>query len=188
MKVIIAILFFSLSSFLIYSQKYYSTGGELKIILEAKIDTIKGSTENFNAILDLSSGEVSFNLNIEDIQFRSPLVLTNLGRDMMDLGRNGGITFNGNYKKRKEKKNSKNNELYISVQGNFNFNGVSKKISTEVLVVSEGRQRNVQLQTQIKLDEHRVFIPTILKDAISNTVKIELSAFMDPYADKLTSK
>lgn len=161
-----------LTSQVCYGQTYKYSSGNIEILAIAPLDTVTATSSKMIAILDMKSKSVSFNCFVESFVFEDQLILTNLSRTILNVKEYPLITFEGKIQKNKKEKLSKDKQEFVIIDGTLTLNGIFQNHSVEAKLISEKDAIRVTFVSMVDLNDYKVVIPSLLRDALSNNIQI----------------
>ncbi len=167
------------SSETINAQTYTATKGKLIVHAYGIVDTIIATSNKITCTVDERSSEVKFSSEISSLKFENDLILRNLSKTLIDIRRNPSILFSGKLINRSSRK--LDNKKSVTIDGKFSINGISQALKDEIQIEKNiDGSVSAKLSTIIDLKNHGVTIPTILSDALSSIIHVELVVSLLP--------
>ena len=163
-----------------YGQTHSIKSGALEILAVAPLDTVSAISEKPVGSLDMKSKRISFSCAIESFIFEDQLILTNLSRTILNVKEHPTLNFEGAYRVKKKEREVRDDGQTIIINGVLTINGVPQELSVDAILIESKEKVNVSLKTIIDLNDHKVSIPSLLRDALSNEIEVSLDIDMIP--------
>ncbi|TAE60649.1 MAG: YceI family protein [Bacteroidetes bacterium] len=149
--------------------------GQLTLISEAPLETIRATSTQVKGLIDPVKRSFAFSVNIVTFQgFNSPLQREHFNENYLESDKYPKATFNG---KIIETVDLTQNGVYIvRAKGMMNIHGVEMERIIKAEVEVKGGQMTVKADFTVLLTEHNITIPKIVKQKISEEVKVSINA------------
>lgn len=160
--------------------KYFTKTGKIEFYSKAQMEDIEARNKTVATVLDTKSGALQFSVLMKSFEFEKALMQEHFNENYVESGKypkaefKGAITNNGdiNY--------AKDGSYKAKVKGKLALHGVTKDIETEGQVkVGDGKVETSSV-FNILLSDFNVKIPAIVKDKISNNIRISVDCKLDP--------
>lgn len=179
MKKYFGIYFFFIISLSSYAQKVITRTGEIKF--EASVPTfeeIAAKNNSVSCIFDLNKGALVSLALVKAFRFKIPLMEEHFNENYMESTKYPKATFKGvvvdfDASKLTSKKTS------YDIDGELTIHGVTKKIKTKIIVSKISEKIEVSSTFYISPEDYSVEIPSIVKNKISDKVKIVLHYILE---------
>lgn len=154
----------------IFSQKMMTRTGEIKF--EASVpafEPVAAVNNSVSAILDKSSGEFAALALIKAFKFKVPLMEEHFNENYIESNEFPKATFKGKIINFDASKTA--NSKY-DLEGDLTIHGVTKKITTQIDLVSKDGKINVASKFTVKAQDFDIKIPSVVKSKVSQNVNI----------------
>ena len=170
---IFLLIFWMMGTSKVFSQNNYAVKqGVAEATSETVIATIVTKNSNILGALDLRKGTVGFQMQMEEFQFKSRLMKEHFNDWFVESDIYPTTIFSG--KMDVSKLNFEKSQR-VELTGFMEFHGVTKKVSTMVLLEKKGNQITVSGEYLLKLDDFKVEIPTVLSLKLTNEIKVKIN-------------
>jgi hypothetical protein len=170
-----------IGSFSLHAQdKYFTKTGYVCFYSVAPLEDIEAHHRSVTAIVDTKSGSLQFILLINGFEFEKALMQEDFNEDYMESPKYPKAEFKGQLLNNSAIIYSKDGEYPAKVKGMLSVHGETKEMEASgKVIVKEGR---IQMNAifNILLSDYKVPISKLVKDKISNKVKITLDATLEP--------
>lgn len=167
------LIFLSLLSASVFSQKYYTKSGQTEFKASVKtFEPIEAVNENTSALLDTENGAIASLLFVKAFTFRVALMQEHFNENYMDSNKFPKATFKGivegfNFSEIAE------NTSY-RVKGMLTIKGIEKEIAALATFSKREHQLIMSSSFGVQAEDFGIEIPKIVRNKISKTIKISL--------------
>lgn len=182
MKIIALVILYLLTGCLaLQSQnKYFTKTGMVSFFSVAPLEDIEARHRSVTAILDTKSATLQFMLLVNGFEFDKELMQEDFNEDYMQSGKFPKSEFKGQVVNNTAIAYSKDGENPARVKGMLTIHGETKEMeATGKITIKQGRII-ITAVFNILLSDYNVPVSKLVKDKISNKVKITLEASLDP--------
>lgn len=158
---------------------YATTEGKIWFRSEAAKELIKASSDELVGLLDISKNNFAFKINMRSFKgFNSALQREHFNENYIETDKYPEAAFKG--KIIEDVDLSKNGTYSVRAKGFFTVHGVEQEriIKTEI-IVNNGKI-TVHCDFTVQLSDHNIPIPKIVSEKLSNEIKIQLAATLQP--------
>lgn len=174
---LIVLFMILLSPWFIYAQaqgKYQLKSPQINFFSSAPLEDIEASNKEGKGVIDFSSQSFSFRVPIKAFQFKKQLMQEHFNENYMESDKYPHGLFKGKIVGAYNL--SKNGSYQLAAVGDLNIHGVSQRRSIPCqLLVKDGRY-SIKSDFQIKLEDHRIEIPTIVFNKIAEVIDVNISS------------
>lgn len=170
---IFLLIFWMTGTSTVFSQQNYSVKkGSATATSETVIATIVTKNSNIIGALDLKKGSVSFQMEMNEFQFKSRLMKEHFNDWFVESEIYPTANFSGkiDISKLDLEKNQR-----VELIGFLEFHGAIKKVSTIILLEKKGTQLTASGEYTLKLDDFNIEIPTVLSVKLANEIKVKIN-------------
>jgi polyisoprenoid-binding protein YceI len=159
--------------------KYFTKTGRISFFSEAPLEDIEAINHTAAAVLDAKSGVVAFSVLMKGFEFDKALMQEHFNENYVDSDQFPKGEFRGNITNNGEINYGKEGSYAARVKGKLTIHGVTRDIETTGTVrVEKDGLRSIS-SFNIRLSDYNVRIPSLVKDKISNVVKISVDCRME---------
>lgn len=178
---VITILLLSLQS---NAQKYMTRNGYIGFYSHTSIEDIKADNNQVASALDISTGDIVFQVLIKSFHFEKALMEEHFNENYMESEKFPRSTFNGKIMNLSDIDFSKAGKYDVTVEGDLNIHGVTNKIkaSGTIEVIADGI--NASSKFNIVPEDYKINIPGIVRDKISKSLEITVAMKYTPAQSK----
>lgn len=178
--------FLLLSGFLVVAgtlqaqDKYFTKTGRISFFSEAPLEDIEAINNTAAAVLDAKSGVMAFSVLMKGFEFDKALMQEHFNDHYVESDRFPKAEFRGTVLNNGEINYTKEGSYAARVKGRLTIHGVTRDIETTGTIrVEKAGLRSVS-SFNIRLSDYNIRIPSLVKDKISNVVKISVDSRLEP--------
>lgn len=170
-----------IGSFSLQAQdKYFTKTGKVSFYSVAPLEDIEAHNRSVTAILDTKSGSLQFVLLINGFEFEKALMQEDFNEDYMQSPTYPKAEFKGQVLNNSTINFSKDGEYAAKVKGMLSMHGESKEMEASGKIVIKEGKIFMNATFNILLSDYKIPISKLVKDKISNKVKITLDVTLEP--------
>ena len=175
--VLIAITFVFLAT---NAQKYMTRNGYIGFYSHTPIEDIKADNNQVASILDISTGEIVFQVLIKSFHFEKALMEEHFNENYLESEKFPKSTFKGKIVNISEVDFSKPGKYDVSVEGDLYIHDVTNKITVRgtLEIVSGGINANSKFN--LTPEDYKINIPGVVRDNIAKTIEVTVTLTYTP--------
>jgi hypothetical protein len=177
--VIVAITFISTSS-LLAQDKYYTKSGRITFVSKAPLENIDGNHKSVTCVLDTKTGNMQFAVLMKGFEFEKALMQEHFNENYIESHKFPKAEFKGQVINNSEVNYTKDGSYSAKVKGTLTMHGETKEIETIGSVVVRSGKVQASAEFTVLLSDFKIEIPKVVKDNVSNTVKINVDCSLEP--------
>jgi polyisoprenoid-binding protein YceI len=180
-------LFIFLLSFLFFAanaQKYITKNGYIGFYSHTAMEDIKGDNNQVASVLDISTGDMVFQVLIKSFHFDRALLEEHFNENYMESDKFPKSTFKGKITNLASVDFTKNGKYDVTVEGDLNIHNVTNKVTEKgtVEVVSGGI--NASSSFNIVPEDYKINIPGVVRDNIAKNLELTVTMKYAPVENK----
>jgi polyisoprenoid-binding protein YceI len=184
MKRLSVIFLLLILAFAVNAQKYMTKNGFIGFISLTPLENIKGDNNQVASVLDISTGELVFQVLIKSFHFDSALLEEHFNENYMESDKFPKSTFKGRITNLSSVNFSKNGIYDITIEGDLTIHDVTNKITAKgTLEVSTGAI-NASSKFNIVPEDYKILVPGVVRDKIAKTVEVNVLIKYSPLENK----
>lgn len=157
-------------------QKYYSKAGRIQFVSEAPMEKIEAANNSALIVLDGATGRMDLSVLIKGFQFEKALMQDHFNENYMESHLYPKGLFSGTILNMKEINFGKDGNYTARVQGELTLHGVTKAMTTSGQISVKAGKIYATSTFDITIADFNIDIPKVVKDNISKTVHVTVSA------------
>ena len=184
MKPLICILLFLSLAFTANAQKFITRNGFISFYSHTPLEEIKAENNQVVGVLDISTGEMVFQVLIKSFHFERALMEEHFNENFMESHKYPKSLFKGKITNLASVDFKKNGQYDVTVEGELTIREVTKKIAGKGIleVVSGGINGSSKLN--IVPEDYNITIPGVVRDKIDKSFEVNISMKFTPLSDK----
>lgn len=157
---------------------YIISQGNINFKSEAPLELIEASSGKLNGILDLSSNDFIFSIQIRTFDgFNSELQREHFNENYMESSKYTNATYKG---KILETNLTKEGEYEIATKGKLNIHGVEKERTIKGTILIKNNSMKLNCHFEVPLIDHNIQVPTVVNQKIAQVIKVHVEATFIP--------
>ncbi len=157
-------------------QKYYSKAGRIQFVSEAPMEKIEATNNSALIVLDGATGRMDLSVLIKGFQFEKALMQDHFNENYMESRLYPKGLFSGTILNMKEINFGKDGNYTARVQGELTLHGVTKAMTTSGQISVKAGKIYATSTFDLTIADFKVEIPKVVKDNVSKTVHVTVSA------------
>jgi len=171
--VLVSLVFIALST---RSQdRLLTRSGFISFYSDAPLEKIEANTRTAASVLDKKTGQVEFSVLIKSFSFRKALMQEHFNENYLESDKFPKSVFIGRIDDVSKVDFDKDSEYAVTVTGQLTIHGVTRTLTTPTILTIKNRVTIANATFNISLTDYKISIPSLVKDKISETVKISVT-------------
>jgi polyisoprenoid-binding protein YceI len=179
--IISAILFVSVSA---NAQKYMTRTGYISFFSHTPLEDIKAENNQVASVLDISNGEIVFQVLIKSFRFEKALMQEHFNENYLESDKFPRSEFKGKITDLSSVDFKKDGTYNVTVSGDLTIKDVTKKIETKGTIVVESGNITANSVFSIVPEEYNIEIPGVVRDNIAKTIEVTVTMKYAPVDGK----
>lgn len=177
----VLIISVTLATFSVQGQsKFFTKSGKIIFFSKAPLEDIEAKNKSTVCLLDAQAGTLQFSLLMKGFEFGNELMQEHFNDDYVESQKFPKAEFKGliinnstiNYKK---------GGIYpAKVKGKLTIHGETKDVETTGTIAVNGDNLHIISNFPIQLSDYKIKIPSLVKDKVSNSIKITVEGKLEP--------
>ena len=177
--VIIATVFISTAS-MKAQDKYFTKNGRISFVSKAALENIDGNHKSATCVLDTKTGNMQFAVLMKGFEFEKALMQEHFNENYLETTKFPKAEFKGQVVNNSEVNYAKDGTYPVKVKGTLTMHGETRDVETTGNVVVKSGKIQTGAEFTILLSDYKIEIPKVVKDNVSNTVKITVDCSLEP--------
>ena len=171
--VLVSLAFIALST---RSQdRLLTRSGFISFYSDAPMEKIEANTRTAASVLDKKTGQVEFSVLIKSFSFRKALMQEHFNENYLESDKFPKSVFIGRIDDVSKVDFDKDSEYAVTVTGQLTIHGVTRTVTAPAILSVKNRVTIANATFNISLADYKISIPSLVKDKISETVKISVT-------------
>lgn len=160
--------------------KYFTKTGRIEFFSKATMEDIEAKNKTVAAILDTKSGALQFSVLMKGFEFEKALMQEHFNENYVESDKYPKAEFKGSIVNNDAVNYAKDGSYPVKVKGRMTIHGVTRDVETNGSVKVNGGKIDASSAFNILLSDYKVKIPNIVKDKISNSIRITVDCKLEP--------
>ena len=149
---------------------YGTSTGEVSFYSDTPLETIEALNKKTGSIINATTKELAVQMKITDFIFPNKLMQEHFNENYLESEKYPTAVFKG---KIKEEVNLSTVGTYpVTAEGSMTIHGVTKPMSVKGNIVSNGTDLKLDFKFQIKPEEYRIEVPSLVITKIAETIDV----------------
>ena len=179
-KMMIAVALVASATVSFAQSKYYTKNGKIEFYSKATLEDIDAKNKTVAAILDSQTGAMQFSVLMKGFEFEKALMQEHFNENYVESDKFPKGEFKGSITNNQEINYSKDGTYPAKVQGKLTIHGITKDVQTTGTVKVDGGNVQTNAAFNIQVSDYNIKIPALVKDKVSNTIKVTVDCLLDP--------
>ena len=179
-KYLIVVVFILTATALQAQDRYFTKTGKIEFSSKGSMEDIEAKNKTVSAIIDVKTGAVQFALQMKSFEFEKKLMQEHFNENYVESDKYPKAEFKGVISNNSEINYTKDGSYSAKVKGKLTIHGVTKDVETTGIIKVEGGKPHVNSTINILLSDYNISIPSVVKDKLSNNVKIVIECKLEP--------
>lgn len=168
------------TSSLLAQDKFFTKSGRINFVSKAPVENINGNHKSVTCVLDTKTGNVQFAVLMKGFEFEKALMQEHFNENYVESHKFPKAEFKGQVVNNSEVNYSKEGTYQAKVKGTLTMHGEPKEVETTGSIVVKSGKLQAGADFTILLSDFKIEIPKLVKDNISNTVKVIVDCSLEP--------
>jgi hypothetical protein len=184
MKRIVLFFTFTFLFFSVNAQKFMTRNGYIGFYSHTALEDIKGDNNQVASVLDISTGEIVFQVLIKSFHFEKALMEEHFNENYMESEKFPKSTFKGKITNLTAVDFSKVGKYDVVVEGDLNIHDITNKVIVKgnLEVVTGGINANSKFN--IVPEDYKITIPGVVRDNIAKNLEVTVTMKYTPVENK----
>jgi polyisoprenoid-binding protein YceI len=165
-------------------QKFMTKNGYIGFSSHTAIDDIKADNNQVAAVLDISTGDMVFQVLIKSFHFEKALMEEHFNENYMESDKFPKSTFRGKIINLSSVDFNKPGKYDVTVDGDLNMHDVTNKISVKGTIEVVQGGVNASSKFNIVPEDYKINIPGVVRDNIAKTLEVTVTIKYAPAESK----
>lgn len=174
----------TLSVSLVFAQdRFYTKTGKITFYSKAPLEEDEAVNKTVTAVLDSKSGALQFLALMKSFEFEKALMQQHFNENYVESDKYPKAEFKGSITNNAQVNYLKQGSYPVKVKGQLTIHGVTKDIETAGTLKINNNTVDATSTFNVLLSDYKIKIPSIVKDKLSNTIKITVDCQLQPLKD-----
>ena len=160
--------------------KYFTKNGRIAFFSRAPLENIQAANKNVTCVLDTKTGNIQFSVLMKGFEFEKALMQEHFNENYVESNKYPKADFKGQVVNNSEIDYSKDGLYPATVKGKLTIHGQTRNVESEGKFEVKNGKLSAKSEFNILVSDYKIAIPNLVKDKISNTVKIKVDLALEP--------
>lgn len=175
MKLLIAILSFTLAGNALAQTRYIDRSGNASFFSSAPMEDTKAATDQAVSVIDLKTGDVVATLLMRSFNFRKALMQEHFNENYVESNKYPKATFKGKVTNIEELDVKKDGKYTLDVTGDITIHGVTKPVHVKADAVVENGVIKTNAVFPLAVKDFDIEIPRLVVMNIAEQVEVTVA-------------
>ncbi len=180
-KILITVLFTALAIPGVHAQsKYFTKSGTITFSSKTALEDIEAKNQKATCVIDTKTGAIEVAVLMKAFEFEKALMQEHFNENYVESDKYPKSTLKGKITEIGSVNFTKDGTYPVTIAGKFLMHGVEKDMTAKgSLTVKNGKISGAS-SFVVKLSDHKIEIPGVVKDKVSNNITINVAFWLDP--------
>lgn len=159
---------------------FFTKTGKITFSSKTSLEENKGVNKTVTAVLDSKSGAIQFAAQMKSFEFEKQLMEQHFNENYVESNKYPKSEFKGTIINNSEINYSKDGTYTAKVKGKLTIHGITQDIETTGTLKINGGKIDATSTFNVLLSDYKISIPSIVKDKVSNSIKIDVECNLEP--------
>ena len=161
--------------------RYFTKTGKIDFYSKAALEDIQAKNKTVTAVLDSKSGAMQFEVQMKGFEFEKKLMQEHFNENYVESDKYPKADFKGVVANNAAVNYAKDGTYNVTVKGKLTIHGVTKDVEAPGTIKLNDGKVDAASTFNIKLSDYNISIPAVVKDKISNSIKINVDTRLEPF-------
>jgi polyisoprenoid-binding protein YceI len=160
--------------------KYFTKNAKIDFFSIAPLEDIEAKNKTGSALLDVKTGSLQFSVLMQGFEFDKALMQEHFNENYVESDKFPKAEFKGSITNNADINYRKAGTYNAKVKGTMTLHGITKEVETTGTIKVNDDNLKVESVFNLLLSDYNIKRPAIVKDKISNTIKVTVDAKLEP--------
>ena len=160
-------------------ERFYTKKGLIRFYSKSPLENIEAQNNSVTCVLDTKTGNFQFAVLMKGFEFKKALMQEHFNENYVESYKFPKSEFKGQLLNVGEINFGKEGSYLVKVKGRLSIHGVTKEIESIGAMILKGGKIGTTAEFNILLSDYRISIPTLVKDKVSDNVKITVTCLLE---------
>lgn len=161
--------------------RYFTKTGKIDFYSKAPLEDIEAKNKTVTAVLDKKTGAMQFEVQMKGFEFEKKLMQEHFNENYVESGKYPKAGFKGIVVNNSAVNYAKDGTYNVNVKGKLTIHGVTKDVQAPGTIKVNSGKIDATSTFTIQLSDYNISIPSVVKDKVSNTIKISVDTKLEPF-------
>ncbi|MFM7766393.1 MAG: YceI family protein [Bacteroidota bacterium] len=181
-KVMLVMLFASVSVISNAQTKYFTKDGNISFFSKAAVEDIEATNKKVTCVVDPATGQMEFTMLIRAFEFEKELMKEHFNENYMESEKFPKSTFKGTIENASSVKWTVDGIYPVKVSGKLTMHGITKDVTAAGSVTIKGGKINGKSEFVVLLADYDIKVEKAYTSKIADKIKVTVDVDLAPLA------
>lgn len=160
--------------------RYFTKTAKISLFSHAPLETIEAVNKTAGAVLDTRSGTVQAAVLMRGFEFKKALMQEHFNENYVESDKYPKAEFRGSLQNFSGVNYTQDGTYNATLKGQLTLHGITKPVEAPVTLTVQNGKINAISTFTVLLSAYQISIPAIVKDKVSNSVRVTVEAGLEP--------
>ncbi len=161
--------------------KYFTREGKIYFYSKASNEEIAATNKKVTSVVDAATGQLEFSVLMKAFEFEKALMQEHFNENYVESDKFPKATFKGIINNNSDVKWTTDGNYPVKISGKLTIHGVTQDITADGTIDVKGTKVVANSIFSVLLKDYNIEIPKLVKDKVSESLKITVDMNYDPY-------
>jgi YceI-like domain len=175
--ILISVLLFLGALSVVHAQdKFFTRSGQVHFSASTPLENIEADNDKGTSVLVAATGQVEYAVLMKAFIFEKALMQDHFNENYVESTKFPKAVFKGNITNIADVDFNKDGTYAIKLSGKLTLHGVTRDITANGNMIVKNGTPSAKVSFEVAVADYEIEIPTLVKDKVARTVKIDVSA------------
>ena len=160
--------------------RFFTKTGKILFLSKAPLETIEAVNKTAGAVLDGKTGTVQMAVLMRGFEFKKALMQEHFNENYVESDKFPKAEFRGKVLNNESIDYTKDGTYNATASGQLTIHGIAQPVELPLTLTVDGGKLTAASVFNVLLSDYKISIPSIVKDKVSNSVKVHVEAVLEP--------
>ena len=156
--------------------RYFTRSAKVHFLSKTDMDNIEATNVKGTSVVDTKSGQMEFAVLMKAFEFEKELMMEHFNENYVESDKYPKSNFKGIVMDIANVNFGKDGTYPVKIKGKLTLHGITKDVVADGIFEIKDGKVSGKSSFIITLADYKIVIPSVVKDNISKTIKIEVAA------------
>lgn len=160
--------------------KYFTKNGTISFFSKTTLEDIEAKNQKVTCVLDAKSGAMEVAVLMKAFEFEKALMQEHFNENYVESDKYPKAMLKAKIVNIASVNFAKDGIYPVDIGGKLTMHGVDNAIAAKGTITVKGGKVSGMSAFTVKLSDHNIEIPAVVKDKVSNTINISVAFWLEP--------
>lgn len=180
-KILVIFAVLAISNYAAQAQtKYFTKNGTITFYSKSQFENIEAKNQKATCVIDAKTGAIEVAVLMKAFEFEKALMQEHFNENYVESDKYPKATLKAKITDISAVNFTRDGSYPVNIAGKLLMHGVEKEVSTKGTIHVKNGKVSGSSEFVVKLSDHAIEIPAVVKDKVSNNIKINVSFWLEP--------